>query len=42
MSSKNTKDNAEFDSSQLKEDVNDEYRSWRTKKIDAINKRIFI
>ena len=22
--------------------MNDEYRSWRTKKIDAINKRIFI
>ena len=42
MSSKNTKDNAEFDSNSLKEDVNNEYRSWRTKKIDAIKKRIFI
>jgi hypothetical protein len=37
MSSKNEDSN-----DNLKEDQNEQYRSWRTKKIDAVNKRIFI
>ena len=40
VSSMKTKENA--DDTAQKEEENEQYRSWRTKKIDTLNKRIFI